>query len=95
MLFIWELEKLSPPGYQSQYSKNDRQTRFILRFLHAFDGNECVIVYYLVKWCLGSKIGRSLLNGNGLCPLLLQLHHSMFSFLWGFRCTQRWIKGIP
>lgn len=24
----------------------------------------------------------SALGGKGLCPLLLQLHHRMFSFLW-------------
>lgn len=71
-------------------------TAFILKFLHAFNGYECLIVYYFVKWGLCSnKFDCSPFFGNGLCPLLLQLRHSMFSFLWALCCTLRWIKGIP
>lgn len=67
-----------------------------MKFLHAFYGYECVIMYYFVKWGLVSnKFDHSPLIGSGLCPLLLLLHHSMFSFLWGLCCTLRWIKGIP
>lgn len=55
-----------------------------MRFLHAFDSNECVFLYHT----------RSPLSSNGLCPLLLKWHQGMFSFLLVLGCPLRWIKGI-
>lgn len=70
-------------------SPNKAKADFLLRFFHAFNGNECVIVYHFVKWGLGSgKFDHSPLDGSGLCPLPRQLHHSMFSVHRGLRCTR-------
>lgn len=76
-----------------QVKQKWKQRPFIPRFLHAFRGNECVIVFHIMKWCLGSKIGCLLVNGSRLYPFLLQSRHSMFSFPWGPGCTDG-LKGF-
>lgn len=73
-----------------QSTKSERWTTFILRFLHAFNGSECLTLYHFVRWSLNSnKTDHSPLHGYGLCPLLLLLHHGTLSFLRGLSCTLR------
>lgn len=63
--------KQSSTGHQSQQSKTETLTTFILRFLNAFNCNECVILYHFVGWTLDSnRTDHSPLDGSGLCPLL-------------------------
>lgn len=77
--------KQSSTGHQSEQSKTENLTAFILRFLNAFNRNECVIMYHFVRRTLDFKrTDHSPLDGSGLCPLL-------------YRCTMAyWVSlGTP
>lgn len=67
----------SPPG--GSFCKAKLKTDTFLywhSFMPVMVRNVIFFFFDSVKWCLGFKIGCSLLHVGGLHPLFVQLHHS-------------------